>query len=858
MVCDLIILSSQENILARKITFRSNNKPLISTLIQLSKESKINIVFNSADIPSKNVNFYSPNYTLDEILDYLLQDTGLRYEVVDHQIVILNRKSNKNIEEFLLKGYIYSSENGEKLNYGNIYLEDLSDGTVSNEYGFFSLKLPKGKNKLVFSYLGYFKQLLEIDMQKDLIINVKLNPEPAIELKEILVTESRLPADRLEYFEPDKIYQNKVNKITSLLGENDILRLTASQPGVISGADGFGGLHVRGSKDGDNMLLLDGVPVFNAKHALGLFSTFNSDVIKTSSFLKGSFPARYGGSLGSVLDIRTRDGNNKKYGGEIDLGLLTTKVLAEGPLFGENSSVIVGYRRTLIDLWKKPISNFLNSVDVSKDYNYYFYDLNMKVNWKLSYKNNVYLSFYNGHDSFGNLIKKYNSSNPDFIVSQNSNKWDWGNTLLSMHWTDQVGRSLFMTTALYYSAFKLNSYSYDVSSIDKNPSAYFYEGRRFDNNISDKGIKLDFDLNLNKNFIRWGVSFSNRKMQPTVYISNNTLNNINSIPDEFNINPFDSGINEFRVYAENKWELNKSIIVNYGIHNCLHNTADTNFISFEPRLRIEYKINKIGILSLSAGKMSQSLHTFTNNTLGLNSEMMIPSTKRLFPEKIWHYEAGIESKLTKYAVLSFRTYYKNAENVVSHKDGSYFIISQYSHWDTNIPIGKSKMYGFESQFDLSLKRFNSTINYTWSKSLNLFESINKGNYFDDRFSRRHMFNASGTYRFGKRLILNLNMVFGSGNPYTIPTQLTPDHQLIYEKVNNYKLPGYKRIDIGVLSNISVGKTEQSVEITIFNLFNTANPLYVTFENVENQLSTKDFNQIYVLPRLPSINYRIKF
>ncbi|MBK7096838.1 MAG: TonB-dependent receptor [Saprospiraceae bacterium] len=432
-VISFAAVTAQENVLDRKVNYRATNRDLSNVLVDLSKKSAVNIVFKISDIPEKTINFYSPDYSLKEILDFLLQGSALKYDVVDRQIVIY-KPGIDNKEKYFIKGYTIDSRTGEKLIYTNIYLDDFSKGTVSNEHGFFILELYKGKNKVNFSYLGYYKYILEIDLQKDLTANVSLNPEPSKELKEVLITDKRQYNNRMEFYEPDVINIDRIDKMVHLFGEDDILRLTHIQPGVLTGADGFGGIHVRGSSAGDNEIILDGVPVYNAQHAIGLFSVFNSSLIKNSTFLKGNFPARYGGSLGSVLDISTRDGNNKKFGGELDLGLLTIKGLLEGPIVNDKSSMIISFRRTFVDIWNNSISELISSDKEIKKFNYYFYDLNFKFNFHLNDKNHLFLSYYRGGDNFENSFNSYQDIEQDSVISKSDSDWKWGNNLLSAQW----------------------------------------------------------------------------------------------------------------------------------------------------------------------------------------------------------------------------------------------------------------------------------------------------------------------------------------------------------------------------------------------------------------------------------------
>ena len=854
--------SAQENILEKKVNYRAINRDLSNVLVDISKKSGINIVFKISDIPEKNINLYSPDYTIKEILDFLTEGTSLKYEVIDRQIVVFKPGISFR-EKFLIKGYTIDVRTGEKLIYTNVYLDDFSKGTVSNENGFFAIELEKGKRKMNFSYLGYYKYVLEIDLQKDLTLNVALEPEPAKELKEVLITDNRRYNDNMEFYEPDVVRIDRIDKMVHLFGEDDILRMTHIQPGVLTGSDGFGGIHVRGGSSGDNLIILDGVPVYNAQHAIGLFSIFNSSLIKSSSFLKGNFPARYGGSLGSVMDIRTRDGSNKKFGGEVDMGLLTVKALVEGPVEKDKGSFIVSFRRTFADIWKNQISNLISSENQVKKFNYYFYDLNFKFNYKFNLKNQLFLSFYRGGDKFDNSLNSYTDINQTELISNNSSDWKWGNNLFSAKWSWQPGKKLFINSTLFYSNFKLRSYSYSSSLLQSSVQEFFYDGKIFDSGINELGMKIDCDMSVSPGDLKWGYMAAVRNATPFVYIISRTLNNIPAdLPDvskiRYDIEDFTNRTVEQRVYFEDKVKLTRKTNFNFGLHLAAIDTDGNVYTSLEPRADFRQRIDKFGIFKLSLSKMSQAIHTVANNSLGLPSEIILPSTGKIPPESIWHYNFGIESDITRNLKLNIDVYYKTAENTVSYKEGSFFVISEKSSWEGSIPLGKARMYGVESQLEFNSKKIKAWLNYTLSYSQRSYDNIFAGLWFDYRFSRRHMANLIVFYKLNDKMNLYFENVYGSGNPYTLPTQLTPDNQLIYEEINNWQLPYYHRLDLGLETKFYGAMVGHEIKLGIYNLLNRKNPFYMTYGNLKKQLLSSDFNYIYVLPFVPSISYKITF
>ena len=862
-----IYSSAQDDILNKEIKYRAVKRDLSNVLVDLSKKSEINIVFNIIEIPEKEVSFYSPGYSLKNILDFLLKDTGLKYQVINKQIVIFKPKLNDEIEYFI-KGYITDESTGEKLVYTNIYLPDFSQGTISNEYGFYSLKLPEGQNKLVFSYIGYYSDTINLDMHKDIELDISLVPKPAKLLNEVVIFDSRLDNNKIKFFEHEKISIARIGKLVNPMGEDDILRLTYILPGVLTGADGLGGIHVRGGDSAENMILMDGVPVYNSQHAIGLFSIFNSSIIKDARIIKSDFPARYGGSLSSIMDIRLRDGNKKKFAGELDMGFLTVKGLFEGPLINNKSSFIVSFRRTYLDVWNKAISDALSSDVKTKDFKYYFYDFNAKMNFILNKRNTLSLSFYKGLDNFKNKDVKYFSPRREKIYSINNSNWNWGNILFSLQWNHQTGRKTSVNSTLFYSKYNSKSYSFDVGILDAAEDLNYYNGRIFDSNIFDFGYKMDVDyFTNNKHKIKYGFMSVVHSINPFVYINSLVLSNISQdIPEAAQIRNDFSHYSEENfensIYFEDQIDFNKNTSLNLGLHFELLNSKikidKPDYFLLEPRIILNQKLSKKSILNLSVSRMSQNIHTLANNGLGLPSEVLLPTTRVIKPETAWHFNMGLDIDLTNRSKLTMEAYYKFTDNLVSHKDGSYFILSDNSNWENHIPVGKGKMWGIESQWSYFSEKFKLWLNYTLSWSQRSYDDINDGNWFEYRFSRRHNINLILVYNATSKMNLFLTGVYGSGNPYTLPTQLTPDNILLYEKKNNWHLPSYQRIDIGMESKFSSNGIHQEVKIGVYNVLNRSNPYYLTFSYKNKQLSGNNFKEVYLFPFLPSASYKIIF
>ncbi|MEL6926378.1 MAG: carboxypeptidase-like regulatory domain-containing protein, partial [Bacteroidota bacterium] len=387
--------------LDKRTGFFAQNQRLGTALIVLSEVSQVGISFSDEVIPPDT--YVSADFTnarLETILLALLRDTDIRYKIISNQVVLYRYQPE---EKYTVSGFVVDAENGERLIGANVFTEDNQQGTFTNEYGFFSLTLPKSTVNLLFSYLGYQLESEKVKLTENRKITVGL--KPSVTLKEVLVLSSNAPdAVAMEAklnFSRERLPLERVKILPRLGGEVDVLRATTLLPGVHTGADGVGGIHVRGGNADQNLILLDGVPVYNPLHAIGIFSVFNTNAVKSARLIKGGFPARYGGRLSSVMDLRTREGNSYDYQANVGASLISIDGTVEGPIEKGKSSFILSGRRALTDLFIKPITRFSKNSNGEEGFtSYYFYDLNGKVNFELSPRDRIYFSAYTGGDSF--------------------------------------------------------------------------------------------------------------------------------------------------------------------------------------------------------------------------------------------------------------------------------------------------------------------------------------------------------------------------------------------------------------------------------------------------------------------------
>ena len=784
------------------------------------------------------------------------------------------RKKSK--ERITISGYLIDENSGEKLVYGNVALSDYTKGTISNEYGFYSFTLPKDSLAIEFSYLGYESVFISDLFLRDTVINIMLSSE--VLLNEVLITDTRLNVNELENYEISSVDVLPFDKITSLVslgGEPDVIRLAHMMPGVNTGADGFGGMNVRGGTIDQNLILFDGVPIYNANHGLGIFSIFNTSTIKSAKLYKGAFPARFEGRLSSVLDIRTREGNKKKLSGDISLGLLTAKATIEGPLGnnGENS-FILSARRTFLDPWINATADFLNESNTRKGkISYRFYDLNGKIDVAINKKNRLFVSYYKGNDSFENEASVALTEDGITFTEANLDDWDWGNDVAVLRLNTEVSNKIFLNTSLYYTNYKFDSFGKDRFKEIQNNEIILdsYLGGIYNSNITDIGLRFDLDyIPRPEHYLKLGIAAIHHKFSPNLvfvstvddFVGKNEVLTKENLEAE-GVGPQLDGT-EIQLYVEDEIKLSSRTKINIGFHNSVILTESKTFIFPQPRVSFLTNFNGY-FLKGSVSFMSQYLQLLTNSGLGVPADLWLPSTDKLSPQKGWITTAGFGKKISTGSIMG-ELFYKSMSDIIAFNEGGIFNITENSDWEEFIPKGKGNAYGAEFSYNKDVGKTTWFANYTLSWSNRQFETINNGVSFAARYDRRHAFKVSLIHRISKYSEFTFNWTYASGNRVTVPKRFAEvplpdgrvDLRLIYEEKNNFQLPDYHRLDIGINLYSTKKWGRQKFSLGVFNAYNRKNPYFVDITRDETQIRTYTFKQFNILPILPSLSYSVSF
>ncbi len=756
-----------------------------------------------------------------------------------------------------VSGYMRDAETGENIIGGTIYLKEADQAVQTNTYGFYSVSVKPGTYTVIFSYVGY----TTITQTFNLIENKSFNAEmhSSTTLKEVEVTAGRRD-DNVKNAEMGTVTLSmaQIKTLPVLFGEVDLLKTLQLLPGVQSAGEGSSGFYVRGGGPDQNLVLLDDAPVYNTGHLFGFFSVFNSDAIKDVTLIKGGAPANYGGRLSSVVDVSMKEGNMKEYHAEGGIGLIASRLTLQGPIKKNKGSFMLAGRRTYIDALARPFSKKL------KDIGYYFYDLNLKANYKLGEKDRIYLSGYMGLD-------KFKFQNPTGTFKANI---PWGNKTATFRWNHQFNDKLFVNTTLVYNDYNFAS-NFSESTF----------GIKLASGITDYNAKSDFDYytTFNHHF-KAGIGYIHHKFVP---------NQISGVADSIQLDPSNAFIkyaHEAGVYILDDFEPTKWWKINVGLryswfgqvgpytaYNYDANGKATDSTSYgngklvkayggwEPRFNMRFQLNENSSLKTSVAKTYQYLDLVTNNGSTLPTDVWVPSTYTVKPQMAWQYSAGYFHNFKDNMIeTSVEVYYKDMKNQVQYKEN--YTPNILEDPERSYVFGTGTAYGGEFFVNKTKGKFTGWIGYTLSWTYQKFPDLNSGNSFPAKYDRRHDISLVGTYALSKKWTFSSVFVYGSGNAITLPTAyyfIDGNLQEQFSKVNAFRLPSYHRLDVAATytpQHAKPRKWQGSWTFSIYNVYNRHNPYFLYVDNqgtVTNGIKVTVY-EVYILPILPSITYNFKF
>ena len=871
---------SAQTSLEKRLTINIKNKTLEESLFLLIDKASVNLSFSNNIIPKKLVDVSLVDQPLKVILTKMFEGTLIGFKQIGEQIV-LYQKPESIVNKYTISGFLEDAETGERLIGASIWNRLDGKGTTTNAYGFYSLTLKEGPVDLIFSYIGFEPQKHTFKLDEDYPLNLQLGK--AITLSEVVVLANDSFRQEIPFktgISLNEVSVQQLDQLPSLGGETDLIRTFQLFPGVATGTDGIGGLMVRGGNAGQNLILIDGVPVYDFSHGGGVFSIFNPVAVSKATLIKGGFPARYNGRLSSILDIRTKDGNRKHFEGRLDLSLLSARVALEGPIVEDKTSFFLSGRTSFLNWYIAPVAQrwkTKNGEDGTVTYD--FYDFNIKLNHEFSKKDKVMLSVYSGGDDYFNTGVASNDlwyeRGNDWVRNNQSYNDDWtlNNNVMSLRWNHLITDKLFSNLTLIRSKFSVNYLSessdlvHDIESdtlISKDLAF-----RRYESSIEDNGIKLEFDfIPAPGHFLRFGASYVDHRFSPgiltfeenTEYLNNSFANSAQTAE-------------EISGYLEDEFTIDDKLNFNIGLSFINWKTGQTTYQSWQPRFSLYYALHEQLGLKASYSKMAQFVHRLSESSFGQPTDLWVPSTDNIAPQQSDQFGLGLEYIPKSGLNFTLEGYYKDMQNLLAYSEGAIII----QDWENNVTIGNGRAYGMEFLAQKSIGQTTGWMSYTLSWADRQFERINFGERFPFAYDRRHDFKIALRHQFNKWLSVSGNWVYNTGRAITMPTEnyviIIPGNRDIPSGVlvtdfggkNQFRMPDYHRLDLSIQANLN-GKDnlKHMIGIGAYNLYDRKNPLYYrikkeySFHNGYVEVLSKEFVQAWLIPIMPYIQYSFQF
>ena len=766
-------------------------------------------------------------------------------------------------EKFTISGYVKDAKNGESLIGVTVYKKNSQIGASTNEYGFYSLTMPKGTDTVVFSFIGYQSIFRVVNLTSNQTISVEL-PEEGKNLAEVVISAEKADAN-IKSMEMGvaKLDIQQIQKMPALLGEVDIIKSIQLLPGVTTVGEGASGFNVRGGNIDQNLVLMDEAPVYNSSHLFGFFSIFNPDAVKDVKLIKGGIPSQYGGRASSVLDIRMKEGNSKKLEVNGGIGTVFTRVSVEAPILKDKASFIIAGRRSYIDVLAKPFIA-KRSPDL-KDAKFYFYDLTAKLNWRINDKNTVFASGYFGRDVFGAGFK-----------------FNWGNSTATLRWNHIYNSKLFMNLTSFYS-----NYKYELGFGDEGSNQKF----EWTSNIINYSFKPDFTYYLNsKNTIRFGAQAILFTFKPgnAIITSQDGAKSDISLDKQYGV--------EYAAYFDNEQKLSTRFTLQYGLRWSFYNyigkgnkytyrdtipneskpldkeekIANGETIKMynvpEPRLAVNYTINDKSSIKLGYNRMTQYLHIVSNTAASTPLDIYTPVTNNIKPliadQITLGYFRNFKENMFE---SSAEIYYKDLQNQLDYVDNANLLLNRYLEAD--LVQGKGRAYGAELYLKKSKGKLNGWVSYTLSKTERQVRGISNDEWFLSKYDRTHNVNTVLIYDLNKRFSFSANFVYQTGTPATFPTAKVEVQGYVIpynteNKRNNYRNTAYHRADIGITYNFKKNdrrRYKQTIVVSVYNLYNRRNAFSTYFRNnPDYPVNTEAVRYSVVGSFIPAITYNFKY
>ncbi|MEM6347363.1 MAG: TonB-dependent receptor plug domain-containing protein [Bacteroidota bacterium] len=763
-----------------------------------------------------------------------------------------------------IQGFIKAAESEEPLSFVSVQIG--GEGCLTNEFGFFVLSHPVAASlRLEVSYPGYEKWSRTLDGTKDQSLEILLVKE--YDLDEVEIIGKAKLEKRIQISEV-RIPVSQIEKIPAVLGEPDVLKAFQLMPGIQSGYEGTAGLFVRGGSPDQNLILLDDVPLYYINHLGGIVSIFDPGAIRDARVIKGGFPARYGGRISSVVDLRMKDGNLKESRKSLQLGVLASRWLMEGPLKGGKTSYLLTARLSTLGPFTWLGSNIVFRGAFSNGYN--FTDLFAKIHHRISPKSQLSLSVYAGDDR----IFTRNTARPvlnDSLSAKSNSNIHWGNIVVAAEWKYLFGSKSFQRVGLSFTRFRygINS-NYQANSIDTGErlDRLVY---RFSSGIQDINLfwKWQYRPN-NRHQIRAGAQYSLHRFIPGITAFRETQAGI--IGSDTTLGPQITLAHDFRAYVEDEFEVNERLSLQLGLHASMYGVSETWYPSLEPRFATRFLFTESMSMKLAASRMQQPLHLLTNSGVGLPTDLWVSPTANIPPQTSWQYAVGYAYTHPSGFELSLEAYYKQVQGLISYREGASLLVGTGNWEDFVVSGGEAEIYGVEWLLQKPYGRLSGWLGYTLSWNTRQFDELNGGEPFPYIYDRRHDISLVGQYQLKENISLALNWQYSSGRALTIGNGTydllsfdyrTPSQQLVFNPAitfgsrNNQRMPDYHRLDLSIRFTKALRKGSRTWDLGLYNAYNRQNAWFYYYQSTRQSPDPTLF-QFTLFPILPIVRYSREF
>lgn len=835
------------------VSVSADKQPLSVVISRLASTYQLQFAYSTDQVNlDQKISAELAAVSLDAALKKILSNTGISYSINGSQVILFKDPNQR----YTISGRIREKGTGELLIGVIVSTLPAKAGAISNGYGFYSITLPADTYTIQFNYIGFKPMIKKFQVNQSADMDIEL--EAASKLDEIVISEEAIKKELA--LNAIQIPLKEIADVPMILGEKDALKYIMLMPGLQKGNEGNSYMYVRGGGPDQNLILIDDAVIYNAYHYLGLASLFSGNELRNAELIKGGFSSKYGGRLSSILNMSMKDGNREKYGAEATIGIISSRIMVEGPVQKGKSSFFISARKSYID----KVSQLLVQNE-DEQLNYGYYDIHAKISTDLGAKDRLMLSGYIGHDMLF-------TNGGDQKLAGHEDGISWGNRAATIRWNHQYSGKLFSNTSLVYSYYRSRI---ALSQYSAGPGIYT---SGLQSSINDYTAKYDLDY-LPSGFsrIKAGAGFTRHRFQPVTSFVQDTPA-FNQVKDDAYF------ANEGFAYGEYSMRFASGLRIIPGIRISYYSNQ-TSYIRAEPRLNMIYPMKKNWSINASYDLMNQYVHLISSfNGLGFPSDIWTSSDALLKPQRAQLISAGISKNHIRNSAFSFaiEAYYKHIQNIAIMKEGSAFLqllpASYFQpavqNWNDLLTQGTSISYGTEIQLKKEGKHFSGWVSYTLSKTTIQAPELNRGRAYSATYDRRHDLGIYTRYKTTRHFIFSASWIYGTGNAislpvgeYFVPQQIgglssqTLARVSDYEQKNNYRMKPYHRLDVSMqYVHLIVKRIESTIELSVYNVYNRANPFYyqIINKNPSDPSSARAIKQVSLFPAMPSVSWTIKF